>query len=383
MSSQQGDDVTEVATQPEVDTFFLAAAESPKASEDDKAKAEDEAQASEAKSSKPTCNRCQQPSDDVKSGRCKPCNALRTLLPKHFGKEWPLPEFEKLSEEEQVTFWRDASKCRDGNGRFSYEKIKTTLTTRLTHSRIERQCLSEGGAYKPLSVHAAEGFNVAQVEKNCPKRWNENLKEWCFLVELISVNKDTVFEQVSQEISEIERRVRKRKQAEEAQPDDTITLLSEDESQEAAEPEDGLTQADIEGLKLSKAKKAEKKKLQAEKSAKRKAEKAIAKEEAKQQKDTVILMNKFYGPLNQLLAGLEKLEKKKDNLSPCQQSFLEEELTTIKAWRSVVMQNMAKYAKDQGSKLQPLPFDKASFSIKQKDCKELMSSKRKATKGGA
>ena len=376
-AEMMGDEQTQVATQPDVDQFLAPVPETPVDVDTAPALAVVEPQHVEEK----CCSRCKLRLPNIgKNGQCRSCGALRSMLARHLGKEWPLPEFESLSAEEQRLFWQEAGAVKDSRGVLQYERVKTMLADRIVKARYERQAISEGGAYKPLTVWAAEGYNTSKIEAQCPSMFNQSLDEWCYLVELLHVNKETMFEKVTSEITEIERRVRKRKGA-----NAQLADLSEEEPEEAAPP--GATEDEIAELRAKKAKALEKKEAKEARREQKKAQKAVEKEEKAKQKETRDLMNKACTPLGQVVTALKKLQdSKKLKITQEQHEELEKKTTCMEAWRAAVLQNLARFAKDQNSKLAAMPFDKAQLNSGLKAAKTFMADLERASRaaeGGA
>jgi hypothetical protein len=94
------------------------------------------------------------------SWKCNICNARIVQLYRAFG-TWPPAEFQLLSGIEQSDFYKTAGVCQ--NAAQVVEKAKLTLTKIL----VKKHLLSSGGAYLPLSVYAARGFNTKDIEEKC------------------------------------------------------------------------------------------------------------------------------------------------------------------------------------------------------------------------
>ena len=389
-TQMMGDEETQIATQPEpVDSFFAQ-----KHPEDEAAREEaDNMAMAQVPEAEKTCFRCKSafPAEEIgKNKQCKACNALRSALNRHFGKEWPLEDFQRLSNEEQEKFWKSAGQFRDGKGLLSFQRVKTHLSTIFTKSRFDRDSVGSGGSYQPLSVYAAQGYDTGKIMASCPRMFNEFLQEECFLVELVSVNKETISETVTKEMNEIERRVWKRKTEEKAL--EKADLSSDEDG--PVDPE-GATAEELEELRSKKRKLAEKKEKAAEKKEKKKAEKALAKEKGIKQKEIRELINKTCTPLQQVYQQLQKTEGQKNLvLTEDDRSRLTAAVQQMGQWRDAVLNNLAKFAKNQGAELDDLPFDKSSYGRELKRCKLLVQemraqkaeapkAKSKARKGGA
>ena len=117
----------------------------------------------------PHCFKCKTPVDPLScrmTGKqsqvfeCPTCNCKGVQLYRRFQK-WPPSSFISLGPEWQETFWKDAAGCT------SAAALEEMLVNTLTRSRMEKEEVSVGGKYLPLSVWAKKGYNTAAIEALC------------------------------------------------------------------------------------------------------------------------------------------------------------------------------------------------------------------------
>jgi hypothetical protein len=130
---------------------------------------------------KPTCIKCGTECDpfrsQIKTKRsestvarwiCNTCNTRLASLSRSFGR-WPTPEFQELSESEQMSFWKTIAMPG-----VSLKHMKSMLLEQIVKSRTDKVEASIHGSWLPLSVYAAKGYNVDDIKKNCT---GDNVKE--------------------------------------------------------------------------------------------------------------------------------------------------------------------------------------------------------------
>jgi hypothetical protein len=122
---------------------------------------------------KKICSKCVKEFEDTAVGGrkeliCTRCSNKRAQLSKMFGK-WPIPIFEELSDQLQVSFWAQDSKAKS--------KINDDLVVHLTQTRVNLEREKVGGKYLPESVYAAQGYKTDMIRKNCSSKWDDQLEE--------------------------------------------------------------------------------------------------------------------------------------------------------------------------------------------------------------
>ena len=116
------------------------------------------------------CKHCKCPLDLTAKGwrllskhpptlRCPCCNSRHVTLTRHFG-TWPLDEFASLTDEEQETFYLQV-KDKGADARSVVDLLVDSLTKR----RLAINRSSEKGAFLPLEVWKAQGWNTDVIEK--------------------------------------------------------------------------------------------------------------------------------------------------------------------------------------------------------------------------
>ena len=101
---------------------------------------------------------------------CPKCNSKRVLLCRMFTK-WPIDSWNELSHEQQVDFWRSGNSKTD---------LQNALINAVSKQRINEEVNRDDGSYLPLSVYQTQGYATDTMEQTCPKKWDDELKEWTF-----------------------------------------------------------------------------------------------------------------------------------------------------------------------------------------------------------
>ena len=129
---------------------------------------------------KPLCGKCGNEVDpfraQIKSKssagnvrwQCNTCNSKTVSLSRSFGR-WPLPEFQELSKDDQMHFWREIAVPGVG-----LQKMKSLLVERVVRARTDKVEASISGSWLPLSVYQAQGYDVERIVANCT---GANVKE--------------------------------------------------------------------------------------------------------------------------------------------------------------------------------------------------------------
>ena len=103
------------------------------------------------------CGKCSRQST-FNGDCCKGCTAKRTMGSKIFGR-WPIDAFKQLNTDQQVAFWQSETSTR--------EAMEASLAKVITDNRISKEEDMHKGKYLPLSVWAADGFDVDIIKANC------------------------------------------------------------------------------------------------------------------------------------------------------------------------------------------------------------------------
>ena len=88
--------------------------------------------------------------------RCRACHSKVNIIAKHSG--WPPKVFSSMTEEQKIAFMKDTAGTKHALTRqlkIEAKKFKTDV-----------KYFDEGGAFKPLSVWAKDGYDPALIEKN-------------------------------------------------------------------------------------------------------------------------------------------------------------------------------------------------------------------------
>ena len=62
------------------------------------------------------------------------------------------------------------------------------------------------------SQWARKGYNTDKIKANAPKEWSDTLKEWTYLVPMVTVNEREVHSMCEKELAEAEMELKKKKQ---------------------------------------------------------------------------------------------------------------------------------------------------------------------------
>lgn len=130
-------------------------------------------------------------------GQCKICLCKKVQLVQVFGK-WPVPAFVKFTGLQQVNFWKEARTCTK---KFDLEAL---LVKQISSVRVDLFDTS-GGAFKPLSIYAREGYSneaLVNIEKNSCSRWDEELEMYTYKLVVVEERKAAIYRGVEQELIE-------------------------------------------------------------------------------------------------------------------------------------------------------------------------------------
>ena len=142
------------------------------------------------------CTKCKETKGegDMTTGReniCKSCCSKRSLLSTMFGK-WPIPSFSLMPVEFQTKMWQADAKTKP--------TLQTAVVMALSlhHEEVEKELLE--GTFLPLNVWATRGYNMEQlanIEKNCMNKWNEETECLDYKVNVESIIKSKVRKEVT------------------------------------------------------------------------------------------------------------------------------------------------------------------------------------------
>jgi len=143
------------------------------------------------------CNEQLSHEESFGRGQCKICLCKKVQLVQVFGK-WPVPAFVKFTGLQQITFWKEARTCTK---RFDLEAL---LVKQISSVRVDMFDTS-GGAFKPLSIYAREGYSneaLVNIEKNSCSRWDEELEMYTYKLVVVEERKAAIYRGVEQELIE-------------------------------------------------------------------------------------------------------------------------------------------------------------------------------------
>ena len=105
---------------------------------------------------------------------CRSCNALYTLLQRNM--RWPPKEFQVLDESLQANFFQRCAEDKRASeaSKFSYARVRETLTRSLLDEEIRQRKISVGGTYWPKSVYLQKGY---EAERQVKKRRGAQIEE--------------------------------------------------------------------------------------------------------------------------------------------------------------------------------------------------------------
>ena len=153
---------------------------------------------------KPTCQKCKRTAKQVnfrlhrKSSNtwlCAGCNTRGTALIRQFG-SWPPVSFQLMKKDWQESFWREVSDGKFDNS----QQLEAHVIEKITMARRERHISRKGGDYLPLSRWRTLGYDVDAVMANDDKKWNGDLKCWCYRVCIESQYDENIEEAVREEL---------------------------------------------------------------------------------------------------------------------------------------------------------------------------------------
>ena len=142
------------------------------------------------------CNKCYLDFEgcEDKEAVCGRCKNKRARLSKMFGR-WPTPAFKKLSDELQLDFWRSDSTAGSD--------MVVDLVNKVTEQRVMLEKDIQKGEYLPLSVYAAKGFDVKQIEATCSDTEVHPCLGLTYRVDLHQVSHGEVRNTVENEITQL------------------------------------------------------------------------------------------------------------------------------------------------------------------------------------
>ena len=151
---------------------------------------------------RPICGKCGWECDPLRSqikskclGKwlCNACNSKQFLLHKICG-TWPTAEFKGLSDSDQQQFWRDSHSSSNG------QQLKNQLVNHLTRRRVDAITARISGAFLPISVYKAQGFDTDRIEANCHDFKDHPILGKVYRVPVESLERASVEEKVREQI---------------------------------------------------------------------------------------------------------------------------------------------------------------------------------------
>ena len=136
-----------------------------------------------AQSIVPYCHLCKEEVDPLHKGtrlltkgaphfRCATCQCKCSTLSTMFG-GWPIEHYRDMPEADQTDFWKRSTTSK--------ENLKHCVEKMVVYKQIKQRWEQSQGDYLPLGVYAARGYtNLKEIERNCPKEWNNKLGEWTY-----------------------------------------------------------------------------------------------------------------------------------------------------------------------------------------------------------
>jgi hypothetical protein len=149
----------------------------------------------------PLCGRCGYPVDVFRAqlkSKCKglyvcnSCNTKQKMLSSMF--RFPSDDFKLLPDDQKQAFWRASATMG------SSAALKEHVVVTLTASKIERITGKIEGAYLPLSVYKAQGFDEKTIEANCSDVKSHPILGTCYRVNIESVKNEAIWTKVREEV---------------------------------------------------------------------------------------------------------------------------------------------------------------------------------------
>ena len=152
-------------------------------------------------SAQPLCGRCGYPVDVFRAQLkskcrglyvCNSCNTKQKMLSSMF--RFPSDDFKLLPDEEKQAFWRSAATMG------SSAALKEHAIVTLTASKIERITGKIEGAYLPLSVYNAQGFDTESIRAHCTDTKQHPILGTCYRVNIESVKNEAIWTKAREEV---------------------------------------------------------------------------------------------------------------------------------------------------------------------------------------
>jgi len=121
---------------------------------------------------------------------CGPCNSKRSLLSQMFGK-WPIQPFTELPKELQAEIWKSGCKSKPA--------LHSVLVAKVSQHRIHCERNKRSGKFLPLGCYTALGYNAEKIEKNCAHKYDDDLEEEVYRLNV----EEIIDEKVTQEVSKV------------------------------------------------------------------------------------------------------------------------------------------------------------------------------------
>eukprot|EP00438_Fugacium_kawagutii_P014343 Skav202492 [mRNA] locus=scaffold32:15236:16621:+ [translate_table: standard] len=302
---------------------------------------------------------------------CKGCNASTTMLSRRLG-AWPVPAFQNLSQEQQISFWKSCNEVIQRQGKLDYASIRALLAMKLEERQLEVAKSKFTSEFLPVSVWVQRGFDADDVKKGeCEQH---PMLGPTYAVPLKTVSKAYIKEKIESMLLTFEGQVRKRK-ADNALPSSGAKTLKLEDGDE-----DGLTAVEWIPTRSPAKKKGDEDQADADDTGlvdpgsatatakqKRQAENQLRRHNVATQK----LAQRGIDVLTPLLSAVVKHQANKA-LLPSQTA---DELATCADDVGQLIFECQEACKviPSGDRVRDLPFDAKSLAAKVKDCKALFS----------
>ena len=155
-------------------------------------------------SAKPLCGKCGQEVNVLraqlksKSGGafvCNACHARVNLINRTWGTS-VLDSFKELDEEEQKTLW---TSLHNKTGR----DVKSIICDSIARSRADKLIARSKGEWLPLTVYAARGYNVKDIEEKCKDVVEHPVLGTCYRVCIQALDRESTLQAERKQVLEV------------------------------------------------------------------------------------------------------------------------------------------------------------------------------------
>ena len=201
-----------------------------------------------------TCSKCQK-NFETDEGRqkssnvflCKSCDRLSSYV----AKLGDVPaKFKSMEPSEMMSFYRSAEKMRTSDGKFSFDRVKGEMEVLLLNKLTREEGETEESPYRPLSVWAAQGYDVEKIRANGTKRDHDQLGE-TYSVRLETEYGKSSREMVQQQCAKLCLRPRKKQRAD---PELQLQILEDLEAEDEQAEENPTLDREARALERQKLK---------------------------------------------------------------------------------------------------------------------------------